>query len=405
MDQVLQLLKAHGLSKLASYFERAVSDPGLLRTLQQRANAFEFNGQPMRCSIVPELTFDMGSRRLNSQLIISLIDMPQCKELQEVVSRKLGYQPTPENTGVALVIERTFAGQLSRTLGKPAWRNEEMLIVVRLDKGRLVSQHALTPSAMMSIVVPAPDEQKLEDNVKRFNAAIPDTSELIRGLNDSAIAWNGKQFGLVECVREEKLVMGNRVIDTGKFGQFRPADLGEAIRIGMTERHAEFNDPESGMTIPAPGPRPNQPGLRDWVMMGGPADIYGTAEGGSYGGGGAGGGSTVETGVGYSGTGTCAVQYSTLDACYACCDSLGASVLTAGITITTAVTTAGVAAMAPSLIGAVIAGVALAVIGVVGSVAVAYVATDTCKSACTNTLQPIAGGGDAARGPDGEWIV
>ena len=154
MKEILQVLQHHGLAKLASYFERPVSDPSLLRSLRQRADVFEFLGHAIPCPIVPELTFDMGSRRLNSQLFMSVIDTPKCNGLMEVISRKLGYEPTPENTGAALVVERTFAYQLSKRLGKPAWRYEEFLIVIRLDEGGLVSQHRLTPSTMKSIVVP-----------------------------------------------------------------------------------------------------------------------------------------------------------------------------------------------------------------------------------------------------------
>ena len=388
MKEILHGLQQHGLSKLASYFEHPVSDASLLRSLQQRATAFELNGHAVPCSIVPELTYDMGSRRLNSQLFISVIDTKKTERLMDVISRKLSYEPTSQNTGAALVVERTFSHRLSKRLAKPAWRYEEALIVIQLGEGGLVSQHVLTSSTMKSILVSSSSQRKKSYDIDKFNAMIPHASELIRGLNDRAIAWNGKQWGLVEVVPEGSLVVGDRAIGTGKFGRFHPEDLGQALHLGMAERHSEYDDGASGLMIPTPGQEPDRPRFRDWLMTAGEPVVYQTAEGGSSGGGGVGGRST-ETGLTYTGSGACAAQYSSRDACYACCDTQGSQVLAAGLAITTAVTAAGIAATAPSVIGAVIAGIALAVIGVTGSLVVAWTAADACKSACTNTLQPV----------------
>lgn len=405
MREVLKTLQDHGLAKLAAHFERPVSDPKLLRSLRLRAEAFEFNGQAMPCQLVPELTYDLGSRRVNSQLFMSIIDTPKCKELLGVISRKLGYAPTPENTGAAIIMERSFAHSVSDILGKPAWRFEEFLVVIRLDAGTLVSQHLLTPSTMKSIVVPSSAKVPTKEGIEQYSTVIPEASDLIRGLNDAAVAWNGKQWGLVEFAAEGNIIVGNRTVGLGKFGQFRRTDLGQALRIGMAEWHVEHTDESSGLVIPSPGSSPNRPGFRDWIMTAGDIPTVQTSTGGGYGGGGgAGNTSTVQTGSPYSGSGACSAEYTSRDACYACCDTQGSQVLATGLSITTVVTGAGVAAAAPSVIGAVIAGLVLGIIGVVGSFVVAYVAADACKSACSNTISS-SGGGGATHGDDGEWIT
>ncbi len=404
MKNILQNLGKHGLLEMTSYFEHPVTDSGLLGNLQRRAGAFELRGQAIPCPLVSELTFDIGSRKINNQMLVSIVDVTKSKELQELISRKLGYQPTPENTGAAMVFERAFSPHTSQKLGKPAGRQEESLTVIHKDKDGLQSVHLITPSSMGAMAVPSVSGRKTEYDMAPFKGMIPGGSELIRGLNDSLVAWNGKQWGLVETAPKVNLAAGNRTIAVGKLGKFHQKEIGQTLYLGMAEPYMMYRDTESGFVIPAPGDAPGQPGrsgFRDWFMQTDPT-VYQSVGGGGYagGGGGGGGGSRVETGATYSGTESCAAEYSTLDACYACCDTQGSQILAAGISITTAVTAAGVTAAAPSVVGAIVGGILIAVIGVTGSLIISWMAADLCKSKC----RTFASSG-ATTGPDSRYVT
>jgi hypothetical protein len=340
--------------------------------------------------------------RLNSQLFLSVLDVKKSKGFTELMSRKLGYASTPENTGACLVVQRTFAYQLSKKIGKPAWQYEDFLVVVRLDGKRLVSQHVVTPTKLRSVVAPQMGSRKAPDVIKWFNSAVPDDTQLIRGLNDSTIVWNGNKWGTAEFVSEGNLMIGGREIGVGRHGKFKEMDLGRPFRVALGSPFGEFEDDGQGFVVPGPTPQPGRGGARDWLMQT-DLDVHQTAGGGGYGGG-AGGSSGVETGSTYSGSGTCAAQYSTVESCYGCCDTQGGQILAAGIATTTAVTTAAGAATLPGGPLAIVAILVVAVIGIAGSLTIAWVASDACKSACRNTLAS-SGGGGAIRDEEGNYIT
>jgi hypothetical protein len=403
MREVFQFLSKNGLPKLTEFYQHKV-DQKTFDSLRTRAEAFEFSGQSINCKLIPDLTFDLGTMRLNSQLFLSVIDVNKSKAFTALMSRKLGYAATEDNTGACLVVQRTFAYQLSKKIGKPAWQYEDFLVVVRLDGKHLVSQHVVTATKLRSVVAPQFGSRKAPDVIKWFNSAVPDDTQLIRGLNGSTIVWNGNKWGTAEFVSEGNLMIGGREIGVGRHGNFKEMDLGRPFRVAMGSPFGEFEDDGTGFVIPGPTPQPNSPGARDWFMQT-DTNIHQTVRGGGNYGGGAGGGSGVETGTTYSGSATCSAQYNSLDNCYACCDNQGGQILAAGIATTTAITAAAGTATLPGGPLAIIAVIVVAVIGVGGSLAIAWVATDACKSACNNTFASSGGGGGATRDEQGNYIT
>ncbi len=400
MKKLVDALQGAGVPALAAYFERPVTGH-LYETLQRRANAFEFNGRSLPCSIMPELTYDLGARRLNNQLFLAVIDTGKSKELVGEISRRLGYKATRENTGAALVVERRFSYQLSNKLKKPAWAFDEFLLVTRLEDGGRVSPHVLTPTAMRSIIVPPASERKLKEAASEWNAMIPTSSKLIRGLGEAAVAWNGKEWGLVDVVPDGNLIVGGRTVEMGKLGKFRAADVGHALQVGMAGRHGEFDVPGSGLVIPGSAPR-GRGGFRDWFMVHSDVPIVVTSDpgdaGGGSGGGGGGGsqGGTDVTWV-FSGTGSCARDFSSWQACHACCDGMGQSVLAVGLPVSLAIGTA----VASTAVGVPI-GVVVGAVLVIVTLGIAWGVVEACKDACDNASG--AGAGQTA-GAGSEWIT
>jgi hypothetical protein len=333
-----------------------------------------------------------------------------------MISRKLGYLVSSENTVVAIILERILTS-FSKRVGRPVWHSEETLLISRVEGNQIVFQHVLTPEIINSIVGPIfhtspTSKKKLEENIIKLEAAIPDSSEMIRGMNNSAIAWNGKQWGLTDITFGGKLYDGNRRFLAGKLGTFIARDLGKELRIGITADYTLFDDPLSRFLLPVATLRPDRSSLRDFllyntavrgprhpqrrIMMGEAGAVEDTVWDHRDPGSGGGTGESADLSwLFFNGTATCAKNYTDQNACYGCCDSIGNDAFNAGLVVTAGITGTVAAYVIPATAPGGPLGVVLGllVVGIVGSallvasIQTGAAVTEACKRACNRPTE------------------
>src|SRR5680860_325503 len=255
MPDVRESLQTIGFKNLSGYLDVPVKDPKTLQSLESRAKAFELNGTSLPCALVPDQIFDVGTRDLNRQLFVAVVDSEKSESLLHFASGKLAYTASSENTVACLIVERNFDCTVSMKLRKPCFSSEEAIIFVRIDESGGPSVHLITASGLQSFIFDIPT-RGLKARVKAFDSSLVSASETIRGLGDNFIAMKGSQWGLVEYSPAGNVVLRGlhgrpAIFTTASLGGFQatPA-VNESLGIGLSAAYSKFHDVGTGAVIP-----------------------------------------------------------------------------------------------------------------------------------------------------------
>lgn len=330
MSKIYKTFKEIGLESLATYVETAVDDPQTVATLISRAQTFEVGSVAVPCVLQPDLIFDLGSRQLNQQTYASVLDLGKSGPLVDLVSRKLGYLATPEETTALFLVTRTLDSYVSAKFDDICISYEETVFLFKVDQRKhRVQMHSLSRDGVRSVTLnkglgaEKPSQESSAQAVKNLNRIIPVAEKSIRGLNDTLIAWDGTQWGSVHYAFDQSLVLEGVCKNTNAFciltsGGFRPSPVAlQALSAGLGSSYTKYEIPDKKLMLPGL--------VNPCNNLGHGRTLHGmamtlTEDVGGGGAGGGGGGSTTNPALTSSGTGICLDRRDYVS-CANCCNT------------------------------------------------------------------------------------
>ena len=135
MKEIIEVFQEAGLPNVASYWETRVVDREIIASLQGRAESFELGGVASPLVVFSIFVYDLGSKSLNQQLLVSLVDLAQCKEILATLKRRFPGDVSPENTAALFIVDRHFSQKdHGSRINQPAITYAEAILVLRLNR-------------------------------------------------------------------------------------------------------------------------------------------------------------------------------------------------------------------------------------------------------------------------------